>query len=86
MNTDSSTAKSITARKGAGRVRHIEVRVQDRVAKGELKIVRVKGEDNVADGLTMHVGKQQMEQYMKTCEIVRKSERHEQIPMLGESV
>ena len=36
VNTDSSAAKSITARRGAGRVRHIEVRepwVQDRVAK-----------------------------------------------------
>ena len=36
VNTDSSAAKRITARKGAGRVRHIGVRelwVQDRVAK-----------------------------------------------------
>ena len=35
VNTDSSAAKSITSRKGAGRVRHIEVRelwVQERVA------------------------------------------------------
>ena len=47
VNTDSSAAKSITARRGAGRARHIEVRelwVQDRVAKGKLKIVKVKGE------------------------------------------
>ena len=45
VDTDSSAAKSMTARRGAGRVRHIEVRelwVQDRVAKGELKIVKVK--------------------------------------------
>ena len=37
-NTDSSAAKSIASRRGAGRVRHVEVRelwVQDRVAKGE---------------------------------------------------
>ena len=89
VNTDSSAAKSITARNGAGRVRHIEVRelwVQDRVAKGELKIVKVKGEDNLVDGLTKHVDKQKMEQYMKACGIVRKSGRHELSPMLGESV
>ncbi len=58
-NTDSSAAKSITARRGAGRVRHIEVRelwVQERAAKAELKIVKVRGEDNVADGLSKHVG------------------------------
>ena len=58
VNTDSSAAKSMAMRKGAGRVRHIEVRelwVQDRVAKGELQIFKVKGEFNVADGLTKHV-------------------------------
>ncbi len=89
VNTDSSAAKSMTARKGAGRVRHIEVRelwVQDRVAKGELMIVKLRGEDNVADGLTKHVDKQKMEQYMKACGIARRSCRHELSPMLGESV
>ncbi len=29
--------------------------MQDRVAKGELEIKKVKGEENVADGLTKHV-------------------------------
>ncbi len=60
VNTDSSAATSTTARRGAGRVRRTEVRellVQDRVTKGELKIVKVKGEENVADGLMKHVDK-----------------------------
>ena len=35
------------------------------MAKGELKIVKVKGEENVADGLTKHVDRQKMEQYME---------------------
>ena len=88
VNTDSSAATSITSRKGAGRVRHIEVRelwVQERVARGELKIVKVKGEDNVADGLTKHVDKQKMEQYLKACGFVKRSGRHESSPALGES-
>ncbi len=83
VDTDSSAAKSMTARRGAGRVRHIEVRelrVQNRVAKGELRIVKVNGEDNVADGLTKHVDRQKMEQYMKACSIVRRSGRHELSP------
>jgi hypothetical protein len=87
VNTDSSAAKSITSRKGAGRVRHIEVRelwVQERVAKGELKIVKVRGEDNVADGLTKHVDKQKMEQYLKACGFEKRSGRHELSPALGE--
>ena len=84
VNTDSSAAKSITARRGAGRVRHIEVRelwVQDRVAKGELKIVKVKGEENVAD-----VDRQKTEQYMEACGMVRRSSRHDLSPQLGDSV
>ena len=89
MNTDSSAAKSITARRGAGRVRRTEVRelwVQDRVAKGELKIVKVKGEESVADGLTKHVDRQKMEQHREACGMVRRSGRHELSPQLGESV
>ena len=39
--------------------------MQDRVAKGELKIVRVKGEDNVADGLTKHVDRSKLQKCMK---------------------
>ncbi len=55
VNLDSSAAKSIVSRRGAGRLRHIEVPelwVQDRVAKGQLEIKKVKGEENVADGLS----------------------------------
>ncbi len=89
VNTDSSAAKSITPRKGAGRVRHIEVRelwVQDLAAKGELTIVKVKGEENVADGLTKHVDRHRMEQYMKACGMVRWSGRHALSPSHGDSV
>ena len=42
VNTDSSAARSIASRKGAGRVRHVEVRelwVQEKVRRGELSIV-----------------------------------------------
>ncbi len=73
VNTDSSAAKSITARKGAGRVR-------------QLRIVKVRGEDNVANGLTKHVDMQKMEQYMEACGSVRKSGIHEFSPALGESI
>ena len=76
-------------RRGAGRARRIEVRelwVQDRSAKGELSIVKAKGEENVADGLTKHVERQKMEQYMDACGMVRRSGRHELSPQLGECV
>ncbi len=56
------------------------------MAKGELKIVKVKGEDNVADCLTKHVDRQKMEQCVKACSITRRSGRHELSPSLGENV
>ncbi len=59
VKTDSSVAK-----RGAGRVRHTEVReltIQERVAKGELKVVKVRGEGNVAHGLTKHVERHKTE-------------------------
>ncbi len=89
MSTDSSAAEIKTARRGARPVRHIEVRellVQDRVARGELKIVKVKGEENVADGTTKHVDMHKMEQCVEACGVVRRSGRHEWSPQVGDSV
>ncbi len=86
-NRDSSAAKSIGSRRVAGRVRHIEVRelwVQDRVAKGELKIEKVKGENNVADVLTKHVERWRLDELIKACGVVRRSARHELCPCLGD--
>ena len=56
------------------------------MAKGELSIVKVKGEENVADGLAKHVDRQKMEQYVEACGMVRRSGRHELSPQLGECV
>jgi hypothetical protein len=89
INTDSSTGKSIASRRGAGKVRHLDTRelwIQERVARGDIWIQKVRGEDNVADGLTKHVDRQKMDQYMKECGFVRRSGRHELSPALGEKV
>ncbi len=37
----------------------------------------MKGEENVADGLTKHVERTKMDHYMKECGFVRRSGRHE---------
>ncbi len=50
VNTDSSAAKGITSRLGAGQIRYIEVRelwIPDRAAKGELAIGKVKAASNL---------------------------------------
>ena len=87
INTDSSAARSSASRRGAGRVRHIEVWelwAQDRVAKGEREIKKVQGEENVADGLTKHVERAKMDYYMKECGFVLRSGRHELCPRFGD--
>ena len=50
--TDSTAAKGMTARLGAGRVRHLEAKylwIQDYVHSGQLKIVKISTAENRAD-------------------------------------
>ena len=57
-HTDASAAKGIATRKGLGKVRHIEVNqlwLQDKVSKGDIEVVKVQGDKNIADILTKHV-------------------------------
>ena len=52
---DASAAIGIANRVGIGKVRHIEVNqlwLQDKVHRKEIKITKVKGEENLADALT----------------------------------
>ncbi len=87
INTDASTGKSVASRRGAGKIRHLDTRelwIQERVAKGDIVIEKVRREDNVADGLTKQVDKTKMEQYMRECGFVKKEGRHELSPALGE--
>ncbi len=89
VSMDSSAAKSIVSRRGAGRARRVEARelwVQHRVAKGELAVARVNREENVADGLTKHVDRQKMDQHTAACSMMRRSGRHELCPRLGDGV
>ena len=51
--------------------------VQDRVAKGELTAVKVKGDNNVAGCLTKHAERHKMDAYMKARGVVRRSGRRE---------
>ena len=87
INTDSSTGKSVASRRGAGKIRHLGTRdlwIQERVARGDIMIEKVRGEDNVADGLTKHVDKQKMDQFMSECGFEKRSGRQELSPALGE--
>ena len=58
IHTDASAAKGIASRRGLGKVRHIEVNqlwVQEKVAKGEIDLIKIPGTENRADALTKYV-------------------------------
>lgn len=55
--TDSSAAKSYASRRGAGRVRHVDVKqlwLQQAVAEGKFKLQKIDGTQNPADVLTKY--------------------------------
>ena len=57
LHTDSSAAKGISNPRGLGKLRHIELSelwLQEQVARGRIKVFKIRGEDNFADSLTKH--------------------------------
>ncbi len=56
----------------------------DRVAEGEVEIKMVKGEENVAEGLTKHVERAKLDYYMNEFGFVPRTRRHELCPRLGD--
>ena len=86
MYTDSSTAKSIANRKGTGRVRHIEVCqlwIQQEVANNRIEIIKVKGENNIADVLTKHVDKCTLLKHLERINVERRTDRHHLNPNIA---
>ena len=66
--TDSSAAKGIASRRGLGKVRHIELAelwLQDQVARGKIKIEKIRGEDNFSDSLTKHSNPERISQTLR---------------------
>ena len=85
IRTDSSAAKSIASRRGVGKVRHIDVRelwVQERTQRGDIEIVKVKGEDNIADILTKHVPRDLLDKHLKNIGCERRCGRHQLSPAI----
>ena len=60
LGTDSKAAQSFVARRGLGRMRHIEVRdlwLQEQVRSGKVKVEKVLGTENAADLMTKFLSK-----------------------------
>ena len=62
--TDSASALKVTARRGAGRMRHLKVRelwLQEAVREHRLKVFYVPGQSKVADVLTKALPRERFE-------------------------
>ena len=83
VKTDASAAKGIASRRGAGKVRHIEVSqlwVQDKVASGEVVLQTVGTFDNIADALTKYVNNDILQKHMSMTNQEIESGRHALMP------
>ena len=66
--TDSSAAKSFVSTRGAGKMRHIEVRwfwLQEEVRAGRVCVTKVKGEWNPADLMTKYLTVREIEERLE---------------------
>ena len=66
-----------------GKIRHIEVNqlwVQDKVAKGELKIIKIATTENLADHLTKYLKQEGIQEHMhNACQWFEEG-RHQLMP------
>jgi hypothetical protein len=70
LHTDSSGAKSMASRRGAGRVRHIETKwlwLQAAVANGLIKLEKVAGTVNPADLMTKFLAMELIRRHLGFC-------------------
>ena len=71
--TDSSAAKSFASRRGAGRMRHVEVKwlwLQQAVAEGRVRLQKVLGTTNPADVCTKYQALKDIEHKLKAVNII----------------
>ena len=83
--TDSSAAKGIASRRGLGKMRHSEVNhlwLQDKVAEGLVKIIKIPGTGNQADLLTKHVNAQVLGNNLGIMGMQISEYRHQLMPSM----
>ena len=79
LGTDSSSAKSIMERRGAGRIRHLHcpmLWLQERVDSGEVRTEKRKGEHNTADIGTKAVSAPELRKHLRTLKMEWRDGRH----------
>ena len=85
--TDASAAKGIASRRGLGKVRHIELSqlwLQDKVARDEISVVKVSGNDNFSDSLTKPAAAERINHTLYHTSQVCTAGRHAIMPRVAE--
>ena len=83
LKSDASAAIAIASRRGLGKVRHIEVCqlwLQEKVRSGEVRVVKVGTDENVADSLTKYVSSEILRKHMRATGQLAREGRHRLAP------
>ena len=67
IKCDASAAVGIAMRRGLGKLRHIDLTqlwIQEKVAQGEIKVVKVKTGENKSDALTKYLNAQEIKKHL----------------------
>ena len=76
LKCDASAAVGIVMRRVLGKVRHIDLSqlwLQEKVAQGSLKVIKVKTGENKSDALTKYLSAQDIDKHMRMT-----GQRHDQ--------
>ena len=88
INGDSSEVKGILARRGCGKVKHLEVKLlwlQEQVRSGKVEFQKISRKNNPSDALTHHYTRKEAKKHFKHMGIEFMSVRGEVCANLGET-
>ena len=83
VKTDASAAKGIASREGLGKVRHMEVSqlwLQEKVMRKEVRAEKVVGGENLADALTKHISREDLEKHLRNMDAKITDGRQAEMP------
>ena len=89
IRSDASAAIGIANRVGIGKVRYIEVNqlwLQEKVYRGEMEIVKVKSEENLADALTKALDSKGIKSHVEGMGAEIRKNRHQLAPKLSAGI
>ena len=75
VRTDSSAARGVCQREGAGKIKHLAVKqlwTQEKETQGELEVLKVPRESNWADLMTHHWSRAEGEKHLKGLGVIRR--------------